>query len=173
MHDPLHLLPLLLAQTINFCIKRGALVYVCPLDRFTSCLSCYHPYISYHTASQQADMLRKSGSEGHLPHIEQIPLLGLNRHEESFDSPYDRRSEVYRHLAYEYAKEHAAQKQQPICTVPNLLTFLRLVLVPVVMGLWYSTHPMAPLLTAVLFVTASVTDWLDGFIARKVSQHTM
>lgn len=96
-------------------------------------------------------------------------MLGVNKHEESFDSPYDRRSEVYKHLAYEYAKEHAQQqKQQPLWTVPNLLTFLRLVLVPVVMALWYAQHELAQLLVAVLFVTASVTDWLDGYIARKV-----
>jgi CDP-diacylglycerol--glycerol-3-phosphate 3-phosphatidyltransferase len=99
----------------------------------------------------------------------QIPLLGVNRHEESYDSPYDRRSEVYRQLAYEYAKEQTQQqKQQPIWTVPNLLTFLRLVLVPVVMALWYAQHELAQMLVAVLFVTASVTDWLDGYIARKV-----
>jgi CDP-diacylglycerol--glycerol-3-phosphate 3-phosphatidyltransferase len=96
-------------------------------------------------------------------------LLGVNKHEESFDSPYDRRSEVYRQLAYEYAKEHTQQqKQQPLWTVPNLLTFLRLVLVPVVMALWYAKQDTAQLLVAGLFVTASVTDWLDGFIARKV-----
>eukprot|EP00882_Tetradesmus_deserticola_P022093 GHRQ01023976.1.p1 GENE.GHRQ01023976.1~~GHRQ01023976.1.p1 ORF type:complete len:223 (+),score=60.60 GHRQ01023976.1:216-884(+) len=110
----------------------------------------------------------KSGSKEHLPHIEQIPLLGLSKREESFDSPYDRRSEVYRQLAYEYAKEHTRQQnQQHIWTVPNLLTFLRLVLVPVVMALWYAQHDLAQLLVAVLFVTASVTDWLDGYIARK------
>jgi hypothetical protein len=99
----------------------------------------------------------------------QIPLLGVNKHEESYDSPYDRRSEVYRQMAYEYVKEHTQQqKQQSIWTVPTLLTFLRLVLVPVVMVLWYVQHELAQLLVAVLFVTASVTDWLDGYIARKV-----
>ncbi len=113
--------------------------------------------------------MSKSGSEGHPNHIERIPLLGVVPAEESFDSPYDRRSEVYRQLAYEYVKEHPVQKQQSICTVPNLLTFLRLVLVPVVMSLWYAAHRAAPLLAAVLFVTASITDWLDGYIARKVS----
>jgi CDP-diacylglycerol--glycerol-3-phosphate 3-phosphatidyltransferase len=103
------------------------------------------------------------------PCMLQIPLLGVNKHEESYDSPYDRRSEVYRQLAYEYAKEQTQQqKQQPIWTVPNLLTFLRLVLVPVVMALWYAQHELAQMLVAVLFVTASVTDWLDGYIARKV-----
>lgn len=76
---------------------------------------------------------------------------------------------MYRHLVYEHIKEHPEiAKPQSICNVPNLLTFLRLVLVPVVMLLWYASSPTAPLLTAVLFVTASVTDWLDGYIARKV-----
>eukprot|EP00775_Hariotina_reticulata_P008210 gene8210-8401_t len=112
--------------------------------------------------------MRRSGSDGSLPHIGSIPLLGVLPNEESFDSPYDRRSEVYRHLVYEHMKEHPEiAKPQSICNVPNLLTFLRLVLVPVVMLLWYASSPAAPLLAAVLFVTASVTDWLDGYIARK------
>lgn len=116
--------------------------------------------------------MQKSGAaQAQNTHVGRIPLLGLNINEESIDSPYDRRSEVYRHLAYEYVKEHQdAHKRQPICTVPNLLTFLRLILVPVVMVLWYmDTYPLAPLLTAVVFVTASLTDWLDGYIARQVS----
>eukprot|EP00879_Flechtneria_rotunda_P009992 GHRR01010448.1.p1 GENE.GHRR01010448.1~~GHRR01010448.1.p1 ORF type:complete len:267 (+),score=72.02 GHRR01010448.1:882-1682(+) len=108
----------------------------------------------------------KGSSGASAPHIKEVPLLGTNPKEESLVSPYDRRSEVYRHLAYEHHKEHSAE-QQNIWTVPNLLTFLRLVIVPVVMLLWYARHPLAPLAAAVLFVTASITDWLDGYIARK------
>lgn len=103
-------------------------------------------------------------------HVTRIPLIGVNREEESLISPYDRRSEVYRHLAYEAVKEHPPQApKQPLWTVPNALTFLRLVLVPVVMVVWYTGSPSAPLLAAVLFVVASLTDWLDGWIARQVS----
>jgi hypothetical protein len=103
-------------------------------------------------------------------HVTRIPLLGVNKEEESFLSPYDRRSEVYRHLAYEHVKEHPPQtpNKQPLWTVPNALTFLRLVLVPVLMVVWYTGSPSAPLLAAVLFVIASLTDWLDGWIARQV-----
>lgn len=112
-------------------------------------------------------MMRRISSAGQLQHVERIPLLGFNPHEESFDSPFDRRSEVYRTLAWEHAREHPPPVPQPIITIPTLLTFLRLVLVPVVMGLWYTQQPLAPLLSAVLFVVASATDWLDGYIARK------
>ncbi|KAF8068386.1 PGPS1 [Scenedesmus sp. PABB004] len=98
---------------------------------------------------------------------EKIPLLGVNKDEESFDSPFDRRSEVYRTLAYEHRGAARPARGQPICTAPNLLTFLRLVLVPVVGVAWFSPAPRAPLLAAALFVVASLTDWLDGYIARK------
>jgi len=102
-------------------------------------------------------------------HVSRIPLLGVNREEEDFVSPYDRRSQVYRHLAYEHVKEHPPEVRQPLWTVPNILTFLRLLLVPVLMVVWYIGSPSAPLTAAVLFVIASLTDWLDGYIARRVS----
>lgn len=102
------------------------------------------------------------------PHVTRIPLIGVNKEEESLLSPYDRRSEVYRHLAYEHVKEHPPQVKQSLWTVPNALTFLRLVLVPVLMVVWYTGSPSAPLAAAVLFVIASLTDWLDGWIARQV-----
>jgi hypothetical protein len=101
-----------------------------------------------------------------------VPLLGVNPAEESLDSPYDRRSEVYRHLAFEHVREQPPdpqqRRQQPLWTVPNALTFLRLVLVPVLVLVWYSASPSAPLAAAAVFVTASVTDWFDGYIARRV-----
>lgn len=79
--------------------------------------------------------------------------------------------QVYRTLAYELARKEdrpTTAARQPILNIPNLLTFLRLVLVPFVMALWYSSHQLSPLLAAALFVTASITDWLDGYLARKV-----
>lgn len=106
--------------------------------------------------------------QGSPSKVTRIPLLGVNPSEESLLSPIDRRSEVYRHLAYEHAKEHPPLVKQPLWTVPNALTFLRLVLVPVLMVVWYIGSPTAPLLAAVLFVVASLTDWLDGWIARQV-----
>lgn len=113
-----------------------------------------------------------SVQQGSPSKVTRIPLLGVNAAEESLLSPIDRRSEVYRHLAYEHAKEHPPLVKQSLWNVPNALTFLRLVLVPVLMVVWYIGSPTAPLLAAVLFVVASLTDWLDGWIARQVRVQT-
>lgn len=51
-------------------------------------------------------------------------------------------------------------------TLPNQLTLLRILLTPVFMALFFGTGP-APLLAFVVFTVASVTDWYDGYAARK------
>ena len=48
--------------------------------------------------------------------------------------------------------------------LPNTLTFLRILLIPVFMFL-YKTGYIYP--AAAVFAAASLTDWADGFIARK------
>ncbi len=51
--------------------------------------------------------------------------------------------------------------------LPNKLTLLRVVLVPV-FCIFISIHsPWAQMLAALVFVAASLTDWLDGKIARR------
>ena len=52
----------------------------------------------------------------------------------------------------------------------NLATYLRIMLIPVVIACFHSTIPSANIWAAVLFSIASVTDWLDGFLARKLDQ---
>jgi CDP-diacylglycerol--glycerol-3-phosphate 3-phosphatidyltransferase len=55
-------------------------------------------------------------------------------------------------------------------TLPNLLTLLRLGLVPVVvLGLEWPGHTI---LALVGFAIASGTDWIDGYLARKLNQVT-
>lgn len=103
--------------------------------------------------------------------IARIPLIGVTPFE-SFDSPLDRRSEVYRHQA----RLHPVAPQpppQPLVTIPNVLTFLRLILVPVLIIVWYSRLEHAALASALVFVTASLTDWLDGYLARKLHVATV
>ncbi len=53
---------------------------------------------------------------------------------------------------------------------PNLLTLLRIVLVPVFILAYYLPYPWAGLLATVLFVLAALTDWLDGYLARRLNQ---
>lgn len=51
--------------------------------------------------------------------------------------------------------------------LPNKLTILRIILIPVFVALLSVQTPMMQLLAMVVFALASFTDFLDGFIARK------
>jgi cardiolipin synthase len=54
-------------------------------------------------------------------------------------------------------------------TIPNLLSALRLALVPVFLYLILTEHP---LLAFLVLAVASFTDWLDGYLARRLNQIT-
>lgn len=57
-------------------------------------------------------------------------------------------------------------------TVPNILTFIRLLLVPVVVILYYMPVTWAHFAAAIIFAIAAATDWLDGYLARNLKQTT-
>ncbi len=59
--------------------------------------------------------------------------------------------------------------------VPNLLTWLRIIAIPLLVAIYYLPgHWLAPqdknLAATILFVGAAVTDWLDGYLARRLNQ---
>jgi len=56
----------------------------------------------------------------------------------------------------------------PIYNLPNFLTVLRILLIPVFLVLFYLTLPWAREAATAVFVAAAVTDWLDGFLARRM-----
>ncbi len=55
-------------------------------------------------------------------------------------------------------------------TVPNLLTALRIVLIPVIVGLFYLPYGWGDMIAGLLFAVAGITDTLDGYLARKTGQ---
>lgn len=55
-------------------------------------------------------------------------------------------------------------------TIPNLLTLLRIAVIPVVLGLFYLDWPHGRQAAAILFAVAAVTDWIDGWLARQLGQ---
>lgn len=55
-------------------------------------------------------------------------------------------------------------------TIPNILTLLRLALIPVFVVVFYLPYAWAPFVAAIIFLVAALTDWLDGLIARKLGQ---
>lgn len=56
--------------------------------------------------------------------------------------------------------------------IPNLLTLLRIVLVPFLMVFYYLPVTWGQEVAAALFVIAALTDWLDGYLARNLHQGT-
>lgn len=58
--------------------------------------------------------------------------------------------------------------KQEIRSIPNLLSLFRLVLIPVYLPLYLiRTTPVSHFLAATLFVISCITDFLDGWIARR------
>jgi len=58
-------------------------------------------------------------------------------------------------------------------TLPNILTLLRIVLIPVLVVVFYLPTKWSSLLCAAIFGLAAVTDWLDGFLARRLKQQSV
>ena len=54
--------------------------------------------------------------------------------------------------------------------VPNLLTLARIVFIPLVIIVFYLPTELAGPLAATLFAIAGITDWLDGYLARRLNQ---
>jgi len=56
----------------------------------------------------------------------------------------------------------------PVYNLPNLLTLLRIVLIPVFLVLFYLPVSWGREAATAVFVLAAITDWLDGYLARRM-----
>jgi cardiolipin synthase (CMP-forming) len=56
--------------------------------------------------------------------------------------------------------------------IPTLLTWARMVAIPLVVGVFYLPidKPTQNLIATLVFVLSAVTDWFDGYLARKLNQ---
>ena len=59
--------------------------------------------------------------------------------------------------------------------IPNLLTWFRIVMIPVFLALYYLSDNTISLhnkhlISTLLFAFAAITDWLDGYLARRLNQ---
>jgi CDP-diacylglycerol---glycerol-3-phosphate 3-phosphatidyltransferase len=57
-------------------------------------------------------------------------------------------------------------------TVPNLVTLSRISLIPLLIGIYYApiSEQTQNVTATALFIFAGITDWLDGYLARRLNQ---
>jgi CDP-diacylglycerol--glycerol-3-phosphate 3-phosphatidyltransferase len=57
-------------------------------------------------------------------------------------------------------------------TIPTILTWTRIVAIPLIVGIFYLplSYEMQNIVATVMFVSFALTDWLDGYLARKLNQ---
>ncbi len=60
----------------------------------------------------------------------------------------------------------------PLWNIPNVLTVFRVLLIPVFVIIYCLPVSWANSISCLIFTLAALTDWLDGFLARKLKQTT-
>jgi len=66
----------------------------------------------------------------------------------------------------------AASRGGAALSVPNLLTWLRVLAIPLLVAIFFLPIPQQTInaIATALFVAAAVTDWFDGWLARRLGQ---
>ncbi|MES2918301.1 MAG: CDP-diacylglycerol--glycerol-3-phosphate 3-phosphatidyltransferase [Pseudomonadota bacterium] len=57
-----------------------------------------------------------------------------------------------------------------LLNIPNVLTLLRILLIPVLVALTYAPFEWRHWASAGVFLVAAITDWFDGYLARTLNQ---
>ena len=57
-----------------------------------------------------------------------------------------------------------------LLTWPNLLTLGRIALIPVIVLVFFLPYSWSPPVTCLIFAVAGITDWLDGYLARRFNE---
>lgn len=65
---------------------------------------------------------------------------------------------------------HSMEMKRDAMNLPNILTLFRIALIPVFVLVFYLPFGWGNEAACMVFVVAAITDWLDGFLARKLQQ---
>jgi len=56
--------------------------------------------------------------------------------------------------------------------IPNTITISRIVLIPIFIAAFYMPYDWSAALATFIFWLAAITDWFDGYLARKLNQQS-
>ncbi|XP_068644311.1 CDP-diacylglycerol--glycerol-3-phosphate 3-phosphatidyltransferase 2-like [Aristolochia californica] len=79
----------------------------------------------------------------------------------------DDQEEEKRHRSHN-PPQHAIPSSTRVLTLPTILTFGRVAAIPLLIITFYLEGWWATTATTSIFIAAAVTDWLDGYLARKM-----
>lgn len=65
-----------------------------------------------------------------------------------------------------------SQANATLLSLPNVLTLSRVVMIPLLVGAFFLPKPVANWTALAVFAAASVTDFFDGFVARRRAQYS-
>lgn len=54
--------------------------------------------------------------------------------------------------------------------IPNSLTIMRIMMIPIFVLIFYTPFNWSHMASAIIFALAAITDWLDGFLARRMGE---
>ncbi|KAJ0764244.1 putative CDP-diacylglycerol--glycerol-3-phosphate 1-phosphatidyltransferase [Helianthus annuus] len=77
--------------------------------------------------------------------------------------------ENHRNVKSKRLKQNPANK---LLTLPTILTIGRVVAIPVIVSTFYMNSRLGTAVTTGIFIAAAITDWLDGYLARKMNLGT-
>ncbi|KZV44518.1 CDP-diacylglycerol--glycerol-3-phosphate 3-phosphatidyltransferase 2 [Dorcoceras hygrometricum] len=69
-------------------------------------------------------------------------------------------------------RDNSPSQPQKLLTLPTILTIGRVAAVPLLVYTFYVESWWGPTATTAIFLMAAVTDWLDGYLARKMKLGT-
>ncbi|KAI3734797.1 hypothetical protein L6452_14276 [Arctium lappa] len=100
-----------------------------------------------------------------------------NRDDKWTTEENDRGSAVMSTLSPENRRnlKSSSSKQNPstkFLTLPTILTIGRVAAIPVLVSTFYMNSRLGTTATTSIFIAAAITDWLDGYLARKMNLGT-